>query len=336
MLKLTVVLPTYNRLFQLKSVLSGFEKQTYPLDQFEIIVVSDGSTDGTDEYLQNLQTPLLLKILRQQNGGAAAARNTGIAHARSDLIMFIDDDVVPSSELINEHMRMHESDGEEIVVIGPMLTPPDYEMKPWVAWEQAMLYKQYHALQVGEYEPTARQFYTGNTSLKRICLQASGGFDVDFLRAEDVELAYRLSDQGLKFVFAPDAIGYHYANRSFESWFAIPYDYGKNDVIFAREKGQSWLLPFTFQSFLGRNPFIILLTRVLLDRTWLSKLGVDVFRFVAWFGCLIHVKPFPRLAYSFIFNLQYYQGVSDELGGRSRFFDGVKKIRSGSNGSKNE
>ena len=58
-----------------------------------------------------------------------------------------------------------------------------------------------------------------------------GGFDASFRRAEDVELAYRLAKQGLRFLFNPKAIGYHVAERSFNSWIAIPYAYGRNYVI---------------------------------------------------------------------------------------------------------
>ncbi|MBE2221670.1 MAG: glycosyltransferase family 2 protein [Anaerolineae bacterium] len=327
MLTLTVILPTYNRLSQLKLVLTGLEEQTYPLDKFEVIVVSDGSTDGTYEYLQNLQTPLQLRPIQQQNSGAAAARNTGIAHAQSELILFIDDDVVPAPNLIVEHLLIHNSTDEKVVVIGPMLNPPDYQMQPWVIWEQEMLYKQYDAMREGEYRPTARQFYTGNSSLALEYLEASGGFDARFKRAEDVELAYRLHDQGAKFVFAHKAVGYHYADRSFESWFAIPYAYGRNDIIFAHEKGQSWIIPYVAKTFLWRNIFIILLIWLLLDRVRLSRLVMKFFRATAKIGHQLHIQKLSKIAYSFMFNFQYYQGVSDELGGRTLFFENVKTTR---------
>lgn len=336
MLKLTVILPTYNRLDQLKLVLNGLEQQIYPLDQFEVIVVSDGSTDGTDAYLQNLKTPLQLNPISQQNNGAAAARNTGIEQATSELILFIDDDVVPAPKLINEHMLVHESSDKNIVVIGPMLTPADFDMQPWVTWEQTMLYKQYDDMRNGVYEPTARQFYTGNTSLTRQSLIDAGGFDTQFRRAEDVELAYRLADQGLTFIFCSEAIGYHYAARSFKSWFKIPYEYGRNDVIFALEKEQPWILEFTFQTFLGRNIFVILLTWLFLDRSRISKVSKNIFRFTAWIGSVTHINSLAKASYSAIYNFQYYQGVSDQLGGRNRFFENVNKARASNKLKKKE
>ena len=327
MTRVSVIVPTYNRLDRLKRVLDGFEKQTYSLANFEMVVVSDGSSDGTDDYLRTLQTPLRLTPVFQPNQGVAVARNQGLQRATSELILFVDDDVVPTPQLIEEHLRYHDAHGpsHDLVVMGPMLTPApeDFKMAPWVQWEQAMLMKQYDDMIAGRWEPTARQFYTGNTSLARHHVVEAGGFDPNFRRAEDVELAYRLADRGLRFLFNPDAIGYHYAERSFASWIAIPYTYGRNDVLFTQNKGQNWLLPTIFYEFHGRNPLIRLLTRSCLDRKLLSYLAIRAFKHAATVGNLVGIGQVPRMAYSAIFNLRHYQGIADELGGREKFFNEV-------------
>jgi GT2 family glycosyltransferase len=324
-MRLSVVLPTYNRLGQLQQVLAGLCQQTISADCMEVIVVSDGSSDGTNDYLRTVTTPFKLIPVLQENAGVATARNNGIATAQGEIILFIDDDVVPAPQLIAEHLCCHSA--ENIVVLGPMLTPPDCTLKPWVAWEQAMLMKQYQDMLDGKWEPTARQFYTGNTSLGRQHLLAAGGFDPAFHRAEDVELAYRLEERGLKFVFNYAAVGYHYADRSFGSWAAIPYAYGRNDVIFTRNKGQSWLLPTIWSEFHGRHPIIRNLAKLCLDREKLSQLTIYLLRQTASVGDLIKSQSLSRMAYSGIFNLRHYQGVADELGGRQLFFAGVKEKR---------
>ena len=322
-MKLSVVLPTYNRLGQLKDVLAGLETQTVSLDTFEVVVVSDGSSDGTNDYLTTVETPLQLNPILQQNQGVAVARNRGIREARAEIILFVDDDVVPTPALIEEHLSKHVND--YTVVLGPMLTPPDFKMKPWVAWEQAMLMKQYDDMLEGKWAPTARQFYTGNTSIYRKHLVKAGGFDPAFRRAEDVELAYRLSEMGLEFVFNYDAVGYHYADRSFQSWLAIPYAYGRNDVIFCNEKGQSWLLPTIWREFHGRHSLIRSLAKTCLDRKSISNMALFAMNQVASFGHQTGISVLPRFAYSGIFNLRHYQGVADELGGRAHFFAGVQQ-----------
>ncbi len=214
MIRVSIVIPTYNRIARLKQVIAAIERQTYPLENMEVIVVSDGCADGTDEYLTNIETPLNLRFLVQQNSGPAAARNNGFRSARGEDVLFIDDDVVPSPQLVAEHMRLHAA-RPGLVVVGPMIAPPDFVHSPWVAWEQAMLEKQYAAMRRGDWAPTARQFYTGNTSLPRQMLINSGGFDERFRRAEDIELAYRLEKLGVEFFFSMEAVGYHYAERSF-------------------------------------------------------------------------------------------------------------------------
>lgn len=318
--KVSIVIPTYNRLRRLLEVLAALAKQTYPHDEFEVLVVSDGSSDGTHERLPALRLPYRLDLVVQSNQGPAAARNNGIGRAAGEYVLFIDDDVVPTPQLVAEHMQMHACEGPDAIVLGPMLTPSGFNMAPWVRWEQAMLVKQYTSMQEGHWAPTARQFYTGNTSLARRHLLASGGFDSAFRRAEDVELAYRLSAQGLRFVFHPAAIGYHYAERSFRSWMETPYLYGRNDVIFTRDKQQRWLLPTVFSEFRIRNPLIRLLVRVCLDRASLSQGTVAGLRLIGQQSDRLGVERLVEMAHSGIFNLRYYQGVADELGGRRRFF----------------
>jgi GT2 family glycosyltransferase len=321
---LSIIIPTYNRCKQLQRVLSGLELQTVPSDQFEVIVVSDGSTDATSDFLRTASTRLQLKPIFQANSGVAAARNSGVRQALGQIILFLDDDVVPDPHLVAEHLSIHSSQGNDIVVLGPMLTPSDFALAPWVRWEQAMLIKQYNAMLAKKFQPTARQFYTGNTSLAREHLLKAGGFDEHFRRAEDVELAYRLARSGLRFIFNSQAIGYHYAERSFGSWLNTPYVYGKNDVIFTRDKQQEWLLPKVYSEFHLRNPLIQWLVRICLDRRNLSACISACLKTTAVIGDYLRIERLVQVAYSGLFNLQYYQGITDELGGgRTAFLDQI-------------
>ncbi|GAB4425094.1 MAG: glycosyltransferase family 2 protein [Chloroflexi bacterium OHK40] len=320
----SVVVPTYNRLAQLKRTLAGLERQQFPREQFEVVVVSDGSTDGTDAYLRELRTPYELRFVAQPNTGPASARNTAIRNARGDYILFIDDDIVAAPHLIAEHMRLHHAE-QNLVVLGPMLSPDDYRLSSWVAWEQAMLMKQYTAMQEGHWEPTARQFYTGNTSVARSHLIEAGGFDERFRRAEDVELAYRLRQRGVRFVFQPEAIVYHYADRSFRSWLEIPYAYGRNDVIFSRER-ETWILQTMQREFGERNALTRFIVHTCLDRGIASRAVQAALKQVANLSYQLGSETISRAALSAIFNLRYYQGVADELGGRNAFFGAMRPI----------
>jgi glycosyltransferase involved in cell wall biosynthesis len=311
----SVVVPTYNRLGRLRHVITALEQQAYPSDAYEVIVISDGSTDGTDAYLEALHSAMRVRWFPQANRGPAAARNAGVQKAGGEFIVFIDDDVVPQPRLLEEHARSHHEASHDVVVLGPMLTPEGFEMAPWVRWEQDMLMKQYSALLRGEWSATARQFYTGNASLRRSHILNAGGFDEGFRRGEDVELAYRLANKGLDFVFNIQAAGMHFAERSFGAWLDAAYTYGRNDVIFARDRDQKWLLSAIRQEFQDRHFLIRSLVQLCRGRgrsrrTWIAS---SALKLAADSASLLRVGEMERFAYSGLFNLQYYNGLLNEL-----------------------
>lgn len=319
-LSISVVLPTFNRLDRLKRVLAALEKQEFPKDQFEVIVISDGSTDGTDAYLQTVKTEIRLIPIFQPNQGPGAARNTGMAIAKGDLIVFIDDDVIPIPQLLEEHARSHQFENCDVAVIGPMLTPPDWPLPYWLRWGQEKLGEQYKSMIENEWKPVARQFYTGNASFPRRLYQRYGGFDEAFHRAEDVELAYRYERHGVVFRFNPKAIGYHYEERSFASWAKIAYEYGRFDVVFTTKKNTDWLLSTIFQEFRQRPRLIQWVIFACLGRQKLSRAAVQAFNWLANAGDKLGMGLLQRTGCSAVFNLNYYQGVADEMGGRKAFF----------------
>lgn len=87
--RVSIVLPTYNRLDLLQQALASIRAQTYP--DYEIIVVDDGSTDGTRAWMEAHPNDALV-YLRQANAGVSTARNAGIQAARGELLAFLDDD----------------------------------------------------------------------------------------------------------------------------------------------------------------------------------------------------------------------------------------------------
>jgi GT2 family glycosyltransferase len=294
-------------------VITALEQQAYPSDAYEVIVISDGSTDGTDAYLETLRSTMRLRWFPQANRGPAAARNAGVKKAGGEFIVFIDDDVVPEPQLLGEHARSHSEADHDVVVLGPLLTPEGFEMAPWVRWEQEMLMKQYRALLRGDWPATARQFYTGNASLRRSHILAAGGFDEGFRRAEDVELAYRLADKGFDFVFNMQAAGMHFAERSFRAWLDAAYTYGRNDVIFTRDRNQKWLLPAVRQEFRDRHFLIRSLVRVCRGRSRLTRIATSALKLAGDAATLLRATDIEGLAYSGLFNLQYYDGLFNEL-----------------------
>jgi glycosyltransferase involved in cell wall biosynthesis len=328
----SVVVPTYNRLSRLRRVVAALEDQTLPRDEFEIVVVSDGSADGTDAYLTGACAEGRLTFATQPNQGPAAARNRGVELARGDLVLFVDDDVVATPQLVARHVASHDAIGRDAIVIGPMITPPGFRMRPWVQWEQAMLYKQYDALTAGRFAPTFRQFYTGNASLPRARFTAAGGFDTRFRRAEDVELAYRLHRDGIEFVWNRRAVGLHYADRPFESWLRTAYDYGAYEVVFCRDEEQDPRFLRVRAEYRGRNPLIRGMARLGVVAPAVATGVRSPLRGVAVTAARLGASTVSRLALSVLFNTSYYLGMAEELGGPDRFRDTIVRA-SGPTGS---
>jgi glycosyltransferase involved in cell wall biosynthesis len=89
----SIVIPTYNRKDLLRETLQSLAQQTYPSDRFEIIVVDDGSSDGTQEITAEA-FPFTLRYVQQHNQGDAAARNFGAQQSQADILVFLDDDIL--------------------------------------------------------------------------------------------------------------------------------------------------------------------------------------------------------------------------------------------------
>ena len=87
-MKISVVIPTFNRISLVARAIDSVLKQS--LNPYEIIVVDDGSDDGTSEMIQNKYKSI--KLIQQQNNGVSAARNNGIKHAKGDWIALLDSD----------------------------------------------------------------------------------------------------------------------------------------------------------------------------------------------------------------------------------------------------
>ncbi|HUU68798.1 MAG TPA: glycosyltransferase [Planctomycetota bacterium] len=116
MIKASVILPCFNKARLLPLSLAGFRNQSESPKDFEIIVVDDGSTDGTARVVRQ-RTRLNLRYLRKPNAGPSSARNHGIAHALGAIVIFSDPDMIPCPDFIRSHV-VHHPPGSRNAVIG--------------------------------------------------------------------------------------------------------------------------------------------------------------------------------------------------------------------------
>ncbi len=122
---LSVAVASYNRRESLASVLETLGRQIYPADRFEVVVVLDGSSDGSAERVRGLELPYSLRLLEQENRGLAATRNRGVAEAANPVVLFLDDDIVPEPSYLAEHAAAHRRSRDGHVALGycaPVIT----------------------------------------------------------------------------------------------------------------------------------------------------------------------------------------------------------------------
>lgn len=319
--RLSVVVPTFNRFDSLRRVLDGLAKQTLPASEFEVVVVSDGSTDGTLAMLDEHASTFELRAFSQQNAGPSAARNYAVSKARGELIVFIDDDLVPGPRCLAEHLAFHDSAEGPCAALGPMLGPPDFVLQPWARWEQKVLDRSYAEFPPGIAPASPRQFFTANASVRRDHFDAVSGFDPSLRRDEDVELAYRLDGIGLKFFFLPEAFGYHFARRDYESWASNASSYGTTDVDFHRSRGQDWLLADIASEWHKRHLLVRSASWLGAGRPRVASAMESVLSTLATRDTVFGSQRIVNAALSGVYNLRYYCALADALGGRRVFLD---------------
>jgi glycosyltransferase involved in cell wall biosynthesis len=198
--ELSIIIPTFNRAEKLRVCLDALARQTQPASDFEVVVVDDGSADGTAEMLEGMSTAFARRVVRQENQGYGGARNHGAEIASGRYLLFLDDDVVASPELVAEHLLVQREHGGAVVV-APRLLPDRGRLARVLAKDRLEYYGQLAGRPM-----TYRDCWTGNLSVPRSEFFAVGGFAVDLRRQVDTELGYRFQEKGVPLVFAPRAV----------------------------------------------------------------------------------------------------------------------------------
>ncbi|MCU0508718.1 MAG: sugar transferase [Anaerolineae bacterium] len=209
----SVVIPAYQAVETIGACLAALAGQTASPGSFEVIVVDDGSTDGTAEIARAAG----VIVARQAHAGAAAARNCGAALAHGEFLLFTDSDCEPVPGWI-EAITAPFSDPEVAGTKGTYLTRQRSIVARFTQIEYEDRYDRMRGSERIDFIDTYSAAY------RRDIFIANGGFDPRFLINEDQEFAFRLAEKGYKLVFAPDAQVYHrhnatvgqYARRKFK------------------------------------------------------------------------------------------------------------------------
>jgi glycosyltransferase involved in cell wall biosynthesis len=262
MMLVSIIIPTYNDLEKLPRALESIEKIDFSHDAFEVIVVDDGSCDGTGAYVAGLidKVNVSLDYVYQENGGPAAARNLGIERARGEYILSIDSDCFVDEDILNRFLR-HYPDETLGGVGGNVLPDSDNLIASFLDYMGT--WRPGRGKQGVTYLVTANAFF-----LKRAVVEA-GCFDEGFRLpgGEELDLCYRMRKLGYRFEYDGKASVVHAHRTTFRSLIRTFRAYGSG---FARLV-MKWPEEFRMGPFAVRIAGIAAFKKFFCDFLWNLK-----------------------------------------------------------------
>jgi glycosyltransferase involved in cell wall biosynthesis len=233
MTELSVVVPTYNRCAVLARTLSLLCEQTLAAERYELLVVDDGSSDGTAAIVTEFaaRAAVRTRYLRHDNRGPGYTQNRGIHAALAPLVVLIADDIFVTPGTLEAHLDLHHQHPQaHVAVAGKVVQSPELPdnafLRHWDPWENDLL---------GACDELQYIFFWGcNVSFKREFVLRHGVFlERRGAAMEDVELGYRLSRQGgMRLLYGRQALGYHHHLETIDSACRRAFERGENfDIL---------------------------------------------------------------------------------------------------------
>ena len=223
MVRVSVIIPTYNRPARLASCLESLAQQGLPMEHFEVIVVDDGGRTSLDPVVRPFQDRLNISLVKQQNTGPAGARNTGVANASGEFIAFIDDDCTPAKDWLALMTGYLQQDSSRMY---GGYTANALEGNIYSSASQTLidfLYGYFNA------DPQQAHFIASNNmAMARELFEKVGGFDTSFPGAcgEDRELCDRWLYLDHRITYVPDALIFHSHDLNLRTFWKQHFNYG--------------------------------------------------------------------------------------------------------------
>jgi glycosyltransferase involved in cell wall biosynthesis len=220
----SVVLPTFNRPKQLVRCLEALADQDFPKARFEVIVVDDGGSQPLDGTVGAFDSRMRIKLLRQLNGGCAAARQFGIDHAQGEYLAFTDDDCTPASDWLTQ-VESALKRVPNCAVGGPTVNGAVDDLYA----EATQSIVETLTLSGRDAEGFVRYAPTSNLVFPAALFSADGGLDRTWRIAggEDRDLCARWLDAGHRLFFEPLAKVIHCHRLTPQRFLGQHFDYGR-------------------------------------------------------------------------------------------------------------
>jgi GT2 family glycosyltransferase len=229
----SIILPTYNRPEQLATCLRSLVCLDYPRDHFEVIVVDDGSKISPKTLVDSFDKQLDITLLMQANAGPASARNTGAARAKSEFLVFLDDDCTPAPDWLLKLAARFAATPARMIGGKTLNALSD---NPYATASQIIIdfvYTHYN-----DNPDKARFFSSNNMAIPTDQFRALGGFNVTLRTSEDRDLCERWLYHGYQMSYAPEVLIYHAHALTFRTFWRQHFNYGRGGFRFRQRLAQ--------------------------------------------------------------------------------------------------
>jgi glycosyltransferase involved in cell wall biosynthesis len=217
----------------MKELVASLREVEFPQERFELVVVDDGSKDGTSDFIKNLETPFDVQYHFQENQGPGAARNRAMSVARGEYFIFIDSDVIlPPDYLlaIDRHLEAHDWEAfggpdSSHPSFSPLLHAINYSMTSFIGTGGTR----------GKSESVTR-FYprSFNMGIHRSVYETIGGMN-DLRHGQDMDYSARIYRSGFKVGLIPEAVVFHKRRTSIRKFFKQIFNWGIARINLGRQ-----------------------------------------------------------------------------------------------------
>ena len=198
--EISVIIPVWNGAKRIAGGLEALQQQTLDPRLFEVIVVDNGSTDGTRDIVRRFDN---VRLLEEPQPGSYRARNHALTQARGRFVLFTDDDCIPDVDWVEKALDYARQHGENALIGGRIkLFKTDGGSETLLRYEQTSYFKQ-------EWYLANERCVTANWLCSRELLDRVGGFDGELFSGGDMDCAKRIAQSGAELVYAPEMIVNH-------------------------------------------------------------------------------------------------------------------------------
>jgi GT2 family glycosyltransferase len=225
----SIVIPTYNRPERVAACLEAISHLDYPRDGFEVIMIDDGGAMPLDGVIAPFRDQFALHLIRQTHAGVAVGRNTGAGLARGKYLVFTDDDCRPARDWLQSFEERFKEENNCIIggrtvnaLTGNIFSAASQSLVSY-------LFSFYNA------NPRDACFLTGsNLAVPTELFRSHGGFDRTFylMGAEEREFCDRWRYLGLRMLYAPEVIVFHYHALTLRGFIRQHFHYGRGAYHF--------------------------------------------------------------------------------------------------------